>query len=607
MKVWLLHTLVSPALLLLLTTPTFAELRVPHIFGDHMVVQRDKPVEIWGWAEPDAKVVVAFGNRKSTEHHTPNADKNGAWQVRFPARAASSDPHQLLVASGGDTVRYHNILIGDVWVLGGQSNMEDVLESVYHGDTEVASANFPEIRLLTVPQEAGPKAFADMERLNEYNSWTRRHEQKGSWTNATPASVARFSAIGYVFGRRLHMVSQIPIGLVDASWGGTTAEAWTTRGSLEAIEDAAGLLAEWDEKVAAYDAEASLRQKIANWERDSERRKARGEKPNPKPTEPALDPQFDRNNPGAAFNGMIAPYTRFNIKGAIFNQGYNNALGNARPRLYGTVFEQMIRDWRAAFRDGELPFGIVGFTAGGQPQTLANFEERQMDAAPFIREAQVKAWQALDHVGYAPAYDQQVPWYHPHKKFELGERIARWAMHTQYGQGRIGWEPVRLDSFETKGDHIVLKFNNRVRVHDGRPFSGFAIAGEDRHFVPAEATFLVTGKDDRNRDKVDESQLVVRSSLVEKPVAVRYAWARNPLGNCVNSQHHERIIPVPTFRTDTWDWPEAPFKNDPDSEAERRHREAINKQRAQARDWAKQRPQKEAELLLRQLTQPARK
>jgi sialate O-acetylesterase len=258
----------------------------------------------------------------------------------------------------------------------------------------------------------------------------------------------------------------------------------------------------------------------------------------------------------------------------------------------------MIEDWRAAFGDEAMPFGIVGLTAGGEPQTLENFELRMVDPAPYIREGQHAAALDLEGVCFMPAYDQQVPWYHPHKKFELGERIARWALNTQYGQGQLGWKPVECIGHEVHQDHIVLRFDRAVRVHDGRPFAGFAIAGEDRHFVPAKAEFVVVGSDDRGRPRHDETQLKVSSPLVPKPVAVRYAWARNPLGNAVNSQHHERIIPIPSFRTDGWDWPEAPFEKD-GADAQNRHREAIGKLRQAARAGAEKRRLLEAKEVLR--------
>ena len=154
--------------------------------------------------------------------------------------------------------------------------MEDDISYVYHGDMEVSSANHPMIRLMTIPQQASPTAFTDMERLNEFNSWTRRHEKKGSWSQCTPKSVERFSAIGYIFGKRLHLVSGVPIGLIDNSWGGTTIEAWTSRETLKEIPEARGLLQDWDRKIASYDAAASLKDRIQRWEKDSERRKERG-------------------------------------------------------------------------------------------------------------------------------------------------------------------------------------------------------------------------------------------------------------------------------------------------------------------------------------------
>ena len=587
-----------PAFLLLLTLAPLpcllgAELTVAHFFGDHMVIQRDKPIRIWGTSQPGENVRVRFSIRDLTV----KADAQGNWQMELEALPVSSQGKALVIQSGDTTITYDNILVGDVWICGGQSNMEDEISYVYHGDMEVSSANHPMIRLMTVPQQASPVAFTDMDRLNEFNSWTRRHEQKGSWSQCTPKAIERFSAIGYIFGKRLHLVSGIPIGLIDNSWGGTTIEAWTSRSTLKKIPAARGLLEEWDSKIAAYDAAASLQARIQRWEKDSERRKARGEKPNPKPTEPDQDPASDRNNPGASFNGMLASFSEANIKGVIFNQGYNNALGNARPRLYASVIQTMIENWRETFRDDAMPFGIIGLTPGGQPQTRDNYEIRMVDAAPFIREGQFKAAKALNHVCFMPAYDQQVPFYHPHKKVLHGERMARWALATQYGQTQLKWNPTTLEHTEISGDHIILSFNGMVRVHDGRPFEGFAIAGTDRHFVPARAEFVVKGKDDRGREQKDERKLKVWSPLVPEPVAVRYAWARNPLGNAVNSGHHERIIPIPSFRTDNWDWPEAPFESDRD-ETRNAHREAINTMRRQARKWSEARPMQEARVLL---------
>ena len=567
------HQIMRVIIIFLFTiTMVNAKLSIPKIFGDNMVIQRDTPIHVWGKASPEKNVRVILGSRDLTV----KADKGGNWSMNLEAMQGSNQSKSMSIFSEGETVEFDNVLIGDVWLLGGQSNMEDALESIYHGDTEVLSANFPSIRLMTIPQKATNRVQNDIERINEFNAWENRYELKGHWQHCTPKSVARFSAIGYIFGRRLHMVSGFPVGLIDASVGGTTVEAWTSRNKLKEIDGAKPLIEEWNKKINNYDAEISLNEKIKRWEKDSERRKERGEKPNPKPTKPDLDPANDRNNPGASYNAMIAPISGLNISGTVFNQGYNNALGNARPSLYRKTFQAMIESWRAAFRNPKMPFCVIGLTAGGQPQTQENFELRTVDPGPYIREAQHLATKSLEFAEFLPAYDQQVPWYHPHKKFELGERAARWAMNTVLGHQRIGWKPVELISAEKNGDHFVLTFDRAVRVHDGRPFKGFSISGSDKHFVPSKAEFVIKGYDKNKRPLYDEKRLVISSASVKDPIAVRYAWARNPIGNAVNSSHHERTIPIPSFRTDDWDWPEAPF----DSEGN----EKINKHREQIRD-----------------------
>ena len=299
---------------------------------------------------------------------------------------------------------------------------------------------------------------------------------------------------------------------------------------------------------------------------------------------------------------MIAAFAPLSVKGAIFNQGYNNALGDARPALYAKTIQAMIQDWRRTFQDENMPFGIVELTAGGQPQTLENFELMTLDPAPFIREGQFKASRELPHVGFACAYDQQVPWYHPHKKVQLGERIARWALATQYGI-RLGYKPAIVTAAKPKGGRMVLTFDRYVQTHDGRPVVGFAVAGADQRFHPAQVSYAIIGKDNRGRDREDRKTLEVWSDLVEAPVAVRYAWARNPLGNLVNGQHHERILPVPSFRTDDWDWPEAPFGPEGRGQTGRLRAEM----RKQATEQNQKRRLREVRLLLKQLEAEAAK
>ena len=574
-------------------------LRVPNIFSDYMVIQRDRPIRVWGWADAGAKAVVQFAGQEAAA----TADASGAWLAELQPMPANVEAQTLSISSGGETVEYREILIGDVWLLSGQSNMEHGIGNIYHGDAEVASAHYPNLRLMTAPHMATPEPMDDMEWHEDYDAWLERGargELKGAWTPCTPESVEHFAAIGYIFGRRVHQSSGIPIGLIDASWGGTVLEAWLTREALEAIPEAAPLLEEWRMRIADFDPEENLRMKIERWEQDSQRRKERGEQPTRKPEEPDASPAFNRGNPASAFNGMVAPYASFNIKGTLFNHGFNNALGDSRPKLYAKAFEALIRDWRRVFRDEKMPFGIIELTAGGQPQTRENFEERMIDAAPYIREGQANAWRALPHVGFASAYDQQVPWYHPQKKFELGERIARWGMAEYYGHERIGWQPADCVEWGLVGEFVVVRFDRPVRVNDGRPIEGFAVAGEDRRFYPAKAEHIVVGKDDRGRNRVDESQLMVWSPFVKKAAAVRYAWARNPNANLVNSVHHERTIPAVLFRTDDWEYPEAPYILQDGEEAWQAHRRRLHEMRQQAAQWARERTLDEARLLLQE-------
>ncbi len=518
-----MRTLIVLNLLVLGLGTANAEVRVHHVFDNNTVLQRGNPVKVWGWAEKGEAVAVEFGDQKAQT----KADDKGAWAVELGPMQASSEGRRLIVKGAANTVEYENIVVGDVWLCGGQSNMEDVLESIYHGDVEVASAHHPLIRLMTIPVKATPDRREDFERINEFNSWTNRHEQKGSWFVCSPDTVNRFSAIGYIFGRRIHLASQVPIGLIDNAVGGTTVEGWTSRESLQTIPEARPLLEEWDGKIADWDAEQDLADRIKRWEQDTERRKARGEQPRPKPDDLRLGPAFDRNNPGASYNAMLASFGGFALKGIIFNQGYNNALGNTRPNLYAKTFQAMIGDWRSAFNDDALPFGIVELTAGAPPQTLDNFELKMIDAAPYIREAQFKAYRDLENMGWACAYDQQ--------------------------------------------------------------------------FYPARATFAVKGQDQHGRDQFDNKKVEVWSPFVSEPKAVRYAWARCPLGNLANSAHHERFIPVPSFRTDNWGWEDAPFGPDERSVTSRRWHEA----RQQAEAHMKKRKFQEAEARFRELAAQA--
>lgn len=566
-----------------------AQVRPAHIFDDNMVLQRDKPVRIWGWAAPEERVKVEFAGKV----RSATANLQGEWSVHFDPMSANDQPQTMRISGTKSSVQFSDILIGDVWVLGGQSNMEFDLARIFHGDAEVLSANFPGIRLMTIPSSADQSPKKDFERINEYDGWLDRYDKKGSWFVCSPSTVSTFSGLGYIFGRRVHLASRIPVGLIDLSLGGTTLEAWLSPATLAQMDENAQLLKLWNDKAAAFDPVEDLKAKIRNWEKNRALRKEQGLDPMPKPAERSANPALDRNFPGSSYTGMVAVIAGLAVKGIVFHQGYNNALRDSRPKLYALNFKALIRDWRNTFNDQNLPFGIIELSAGGEPQTPENYELRMVDPASSIREGQFKAFLEAPHTGFACTYDQQVNWYHPQKKAEAGERMARWALKTQYGFD-LAWEPAICVGVDRLKDRIIVSFDREVKSSDDRPLDGFAIAGNNRHFFPAKADWLKIA-DDQGKPVYDKKKIEVWNSLVAEPVEVRYAWARNPLGNLVNSD--ARIIPVPPFRTDHWDYPEAPYSLEKIEE----HSKMIRAMQQQAQEMARSRMIEEAKQVLKEL------
>lgn len=557
-----------------------AEVRVPNIFGPNMVLQRDTPVRVWGWADPGESLSVRFaGQSKATV-----ARNDGTWQVELDPMAASAEPREFAVHGKTNTIIYQNVLVGDVWVLGGQSNMEAAIGHIRDGDLEVASADYPNIRLMTVPLRGSPTPLNDFPRLDEYNSWSKVTERKGDWMVCSPETVPLFSAVGYVFGKRIHLVTKVPIGLVDTSWGGTTVEAWISRKTLQTIPEANGLLEFWDDRIAAYDAEQSLADLIERWEGQVERARAEGKPIPPKPTEPKPSPAINRNNPGASYNAIIAPFARYTIKGALFYQGINNAVGGARPTLYTKTFTALIPEWRRIFHDDDLPFGICQMVSWGFPPKIEETERAMVSPAPYIREAQLKAHLAYPDTGFVAAYDLgHIQMHSPFKK-PLGERLARWALATQYDRPFAYRTPI-YRSMRTLGNRVTLTFDELIHPrHGGRAkIDGFAVAGKDRHFYPADAH--MTGG----------HTVEVFSNFVSEPVAVRYAWATHPFGTLVGAG--PSVIPAAPFRTDDWPWKDTPFA-ERGSPEENAHRNWVTEQRNQAAAFQRQRQIQEAKAIL---------
>ena len=542
-------------------------LSLHNLFQSNMVLQRDKPTPIWGWAAPGEKVTVQFAGQSRTT--TANQDRE--WKVTLDAMPANGAPQKLAVKGAKANLTLENILVGDVWILGGQSNMEHPLSRVENGSLEIVSANYPNIRILTVPAQNGPRVKKGFPRLHEWSGWFSRHFRKGDWDVCSPEVVRELSAIGYVFARRIHMASQVPIGVIDASRGGTTVETWTPTGVLEKIDtpEVKALLADWREKIAAWDPEADLENRVKNHHRWVENMKKQGReipKDRTVPTDLRPGPAMDHNRPGTCYNSMIAPIAGLSVKGVIFHQGFNNALGagSEGAAMYYHVFGKMITAWRAAFNDPEMPFGIISLCTAGSPQSRDDYLEKMYDNGIYIREAQYRTFldfhQSGDkNIGFASSFDKRRSWYHPQLKIPVGERISRWALATQYGFERdIRWKPPMQTEMKVEEGRIILRMDTQVKAVDDGPIVGFAIAGEDRRFHPADAEHLVKGKDRNNRPQHDRRAIVLSSPHVPKPVHFRYAWGRNPMGNLQSSDQND--LPFATQRSDNWKMEEVPVR-----------------------------------------------
>ena len=507
--------------------PAISEgLSLHNLFQSNMVLQRDKPISIWGWATPAEKITVTLaGNSQSA-----TASQDRSWKVTFLPLPANSDSIQISIQGSKKTLTLDNILIGDVWVLGGQSNMEFPLDRIENGKLEIVSAKYQNIRILTVPAKAGPEKEKGIARLHEWSGWFGRHYRKGDWDVCSPEIARELSAIGYVFARRIHMASQIPIGVIDTSRGGTTVETWTPEPVLRKIksEHVTSLLTEWDQKVAEWDAKKDLESRIKKHHDWVARMKKDG-KPIPAdrtiPDDLRPGPAFDTNRPGNCYAGMIGPLEGLAIKGAIFHQGYNNCFkGTDGTIMYRDIFPEMIKAWRAAFNNPQMPFGILSLCTDGTKQSLDNYTELMANAGPFLREVQYRTYLDLveagdENIGFTSTYDLRRRWYHPQLKVPAGERIARWALVTEYGfEKDLKWKPPVITEMKVDGDKIILTFDQSVKnIDDGGGIEGFSIAGKDRKFHPATAVHLVVGKDNRNRDKMDTKSIILTSPMVPSP------------------------------------------------------------------------------------------
>ncbi len=526
-----------------------APLKLHAIFTDHMVLQRDKPIVIWGWADAGDKVSVTFGEESAEA--TAGGDA-GRWEVTFPAREASAEPVTLTAQRGDETIQLRDILLGDVWVLYGQSNMAWPLSRTTGSDIARIQADMPRLRHFRIQTNEQTSLQTDIRPDAVIN---------GGWEVSTPETAGGFSGIGYHFGANLQRSLGIPIGLISTARGGASIESMVPARKFAEHPIAKRYADSVAKRIAEFDPRATA---LEVWERQLARAKDRNRPEEDWPKKPeGYENLSSWNIPGKSpsdaasiYNGMFGVFKGLNLKGVLFHQGYNNAIGsNCRPRLYRVLTKLMVEGIREDFNDPDLAFCIIGLCAGGNAQNVDNFELESIDPGAYIREAQRLGLADVENqtnLMFIPAYDVRIPGLHPEKKREHGERAHRWALANVYSGTGVRWHEVEMLSAEPQGNEFVLTFSASI-IDDTRSSipEGFSIAGEDGKFYMAHARY----PEGRGHPSNFPNVIRVWSPLVEKPVAVRYAWARAPMGNLKHRGQPDR--PFPSFRTDDWDFPES--------------------------------------------------
>lgn len=503
---------VTPVVALLAGPPTIAraDVTLPRIFGSHMVLQRDRKDPVWGWAEPGEAITVEIAGQSKTVKAGPD----GAWRVELDPMPAGGP--RAMTVRGKNTVKFDDVLVGEVWICSGQSNMQWGVGGSKDADLEIRTARYPNIRLITVPNRGTQEPQKDFD---------------GQWVACSPENVGGFSAVGYFFGRQLHQTLGIPVGLINDAWGGSACEAWIRRDLLAADPRYRPMMQSWSELEKNYPrAREEYQAKYTAWKKEAEKARAENK---PEPDQP-LNPDWMMEGnfrPGNIYNGVLKPTIGYGIRGVIWYQGESNA---GRAYQYRDLFPLMIKSWRDEWGQGDFPFYWV---------QLADFQgesstPRDSDWAE-LREAQSLTMNRLPRTGQAVIIDiGEGKDIHPRNKQDVARRLARWALARDYGID-IAHESPTYKSMKREGNKVVLTFDHvggGLGTFDVAEVRGFAIAGSDRKFASAHAR--VTGK----------NRVEVWADAVSEPVAVRYAWADNPVCNLYSAEG----LPATPFRTDDW-------------------------------------------------------
>lgn len=493
----LVFTIASPLLLR-------GEVTLPAILSSHMVLQRDQPIRLWGWAQPGETVSAEF--RESSQSTT--SDPLGHWSLYLAPQKAGG-PFSLSI-KGSNTIVLDDVLVGDVWFASGQSNMEMPLSGfpgnavVTNAAEEIQNATHPEMRLLLVPHRASDYPQVDYERT--------------TWTGCTPETAAKFSAVAYFFGRAIAQQEHVPIGLIDATWGGTPADAWVSLDGLSADASLMPVFSFW----ADFSKTEADMARLRNAERaEDEAAKKAGQTPPVHSWHP--DPASWA--PAKLYNGMVSPAVNFRIKGVIWYQGETNS-AQARAHMYQKVFPALIADWRRVWNEGPFPFLYV---------QISSFTSSENEVWGVVREAQRRTL-TVANTGMAVTLDIGDPHnVHPSDKQDVGARLALAARAIAYGEQIEFSGPIyRQAAIEGGAERVWFDHTTKgLTAKGGGILEGFEIAGSDHHFVPADA-------------RIDGDTVVISSSTITTPRYVRYGWANAPTTNLFNGEN----LPASTFTSE---------------------------------------------------------
>ena len=486
-----------------------ADLKLPAVFSDHMILQRDKAVAVWGWADAEEEITVEFaGQKKATK-----ADASGKWSLRLEPLTASAESRKLTAKGKDDRkAEVSDVLVGDVWLGSGQSNMAMTVNRAKDFEREKTAANFPLIRHFK--EESAGAA-------------TAQAQAKGTWLACSPDTVGGFSATLYFFGREIHREVGVPVGLINTSVGGTPIESWIapeiqeTKPELKAALDAqSAAQPKIDPVKAKADYDAELKKfKVAKAKALAEGKKA------PRPPRNAAEVSERKGSYGQLFNGKVAPLVPYTLKGMLWYQGEANS-SDSRAPLYFHQLSALVTDWRACWGE-ELPFAWV---------QLPNFK-RAGEGWPLMRESMMKTL-ALPNTGMAITIDiGDAGNIHPANKQEVGRRLSLWALGTVYGKKVAATSGPLPAGHEIKDAEVIVTLSHAegLKTRDGSAVKGLQLAGVDKQWKAANA-------------KIEGSKLIVSSAEVAAPVALRYAWLDNPETNLVNGAD----LPATSFRTDDW-------------------------------------------------------